>query len=323
RSQRPQVGVFTGTPHKRAPQLGVSLLFEDIKTNNHAHRRTMDDDRTFALVKPDALTPFKFQQIDALIKLNEFETVRQKLVWLDEEQARLLFPGRADDADDGQEWLQYITGAPSLALELAKPDAPLFWQLTMGADDPRSGARDGDSIRGILATDRVRNAVDGSQEPEDAAKQLAFVFSDAVPPLAYDNFLMQRADDAHATLALIKPDVSRCEAKVAQITGRIRARGFTVKDRVELVLSRAQARALYAEHSGREHFDELVAFMASGPIIALLVEGDDVVRGWRMMLGPSDPTLARRELPMSLRAQLGTEGVCNAVHASESPESAK
>ncbi|KAJ1848930.1 hypothetical protein LPJ70_000759, partial [Coemansia sp. RSA 2708] len=322
RSQRSQVGVFTGTSVKPAPHLGVSLLFEDIKTAPAPTRtrpgaRNMADDgsgnRTFALVKPDALTPFKFQQIDALVKLNEFETVRQKLVWLTEAQAGALFPERAAD-DDRSEWLQYITSAPSLALELAKPDAPLFWQLTMGADDPTDGARDSDSIRGILAVDRIRNAVDGSQEPEDATRQLELAFSDAVPALPYDNFLMQRADDAHATLALIKPDISRNEQAVGTVIGRAVARGYTVKDRVELTLSRAQAAAFYAEHEGKAFFDDLVGFMSSGPVIALLLEGDDVIRGWRMMIGPTDANAARQQMPMSLRALVGTDGRRNGVH---------
>ncbi|KAJ2371620.1 hypothetical protein H4S02_009488, partial [Coemansia sp. RSA 2611] len=279
--------------------------------------------RTFAIVKPDALTPFKYQQINALIKLNEFEITRQKLVWLDKEQAAALFPDRAAAADR-REWLEYITCAPCLALELAKTDAPLFWQLTMGAEDPNDvGGRDSDSIRGIIATDRIRNAVDGSQEPEDAVKQLQLAFSDDIPALPYDDFLMQRADEARSTLALVKPDVAHNAAAVASIIGRITARGYAIKDRVEITLSRAQASAFYAEHSGKPFFDGLVAFMSSGPVIALLLEGDDVVRGWRMMVGPTSPAAARQQMPQSIRALLGDEGPRNAVHGSDSAESAQ
>ncbi|KAJ1891034.1 hypothetical protein LPJ66_007147, partial [Kickxella alabastrina] len=98
-SQKPHVGVHSGTTFKRPPHFGVSLLFEDInpaqydrRTRNTTTRAAMDNDnananananansssyaaeaianRTFAIVKPDALTPFKYQQVDALIKLN-------------------------------------------------------------------------------------------------------------------------------------------------------------------------------------------------------------------------------------------------------------
>ncbi|KAJ2709558.1 hypothetical protein H4R19_004193, partial [Coemansia spiralis] len=345
----PRAGVFSGSPFKPASHFGVSLLFEDIKPASDAppppppppppasrfrigfrarisSRKMADDlntDTTFAIVKPDALTPFKYQQIDALIKLNEFEITRQKLVWLTEGQATALFPERAAEAD-GPAWLEYVTSAPCLAMELAKPDAPLFWQLTMGAEDPGDGgARDCDSIRGILAVDRIRNAVDGSQGPEDAARQLQLVFSDAIPALPYDNFLMQRADDTHSTLALLKPDVSGDEQAVARVIGRAVARGYTIKDRVDIALSRAQAAEFYAEHEGKAFFDDLVVFMASGPVIALLLEGDDVIRGWHAMIGPTDAAVARKQAPQSIRALLGTDGCRNAVHGSESPAAAQ
>ncbi|KAJ1906923.1 hypothetical protein LPJ81_001078, partial [Coemansia sp. IMI 209127] len=282
-----------------------------------------DANRTFAIVKPDALTPFKYQQIDALIKLNEFSIARQKFIWLSEELADALFPDKATDSDR-QEWLDYITGSPSLALELEKVNAPLFWQITMGAEDPGEvGTGDTDSIRGILAVDRIRNAVDGSQEPEDATKHLALVFSDKVPALPYDNFLMERAEDAHSTLAIIKPDVSSSEADVSRIIRRIVARGYTIKSRIDITLSRTQAQAFYAEHNGKPFFDSIVEFMTSGPIVALSLDGDDVIRGWRMMIGPTDPDTARMQAPQSIRALLGSNSSRNAVHGSDSPESAQ
>ncbi|KAJ2857094.1 hypothetical protein GGI22_003607, partial [Coemansia erecta] len=282
-----------------------------------------DANRTFAIVKPDALTPFKYQQIDALIKLNEFTIARQKFIWLSEELADTLFPDKISDSDR-QEWLDYITGAPSLALELEKVNAPLFWQITMGGEDPgEAGPGDTDSIRGILAVDRIRNAVDGSQEPEDATKHLALVFSDKVPALPYDNFLMERAEDAHSTLAIIKPDVAGNEVDVARIIRRIVARGYTIKGRIDTTLSRAQAQEFYAEHNGKPFFDSIVEFMTSGPIVALSLDGDDVIRGWRMMIGPTDPDTARMQAPQSIRAMFGSNSTRNVAHGSDSPKSAR
>ncbi|KAJ1941376.1 hypothetical protein EC988_006777, partial [Linderina pennispora] len=199
-------------------RFSVSLLLEEIDSltngidssaaTNGAMSEDENTNKTFAIVKPDALTPFKYQQIDALIKLNEFEITRQKLVWLTPEQADALFPERSFDQDHAQ-WVEYITSAPSLALELTKPNATLYWQIAMGSEfSAENDDRDDDSIRGILAIDRIRNAVDGSEEPENAVKQLELVFSDRVPEIPYDNFLMMRAVAAHNTLAMIKPDVS-------------------------------------------------------------------------------------------------------------------
>ncbi|KAJ2777944.1 hypothetical protein GGI15_004337, partial [Coemansia interrupta] len=290
-------------------------MSDDSDSNDSANR-------TFAIVKPDALTPFKYQQIDALIKLNEFQIVRQKLVWLTKSQADALFPEKIGDSDY-QDWIDYITCAPSLVLELARENAALFWHITMGlGDSPDGSSCDSDSIRGILAIDKIRNAVDGSGEPEDAVKQLALVFSDSVPEIPYDNFLMQHSVDAHSTLALIKPDVSPNAEAVSQIIRRITARGYKIKDRVEIQLTKAQASAFYAEHAGKPFFDGLIAHMTSGPVIALLVDGDDVIRGWRTMIGPTNPDVARSEAPQSIRAHLGESGPRNAVHGSDSAESA-
>lgn len=313
---------------KPPPQFGLSLLLEDIKpTTSDITIANMSDSkktgRTLALVKPDALTPYKYQQIDALIKLNEFTVARQKLVWLTSDQATQLFPTRSFDAN-GEEWLDYITCAPCMALELEREDAPLHWQITMGPEDPSmAGEDEGDCIRSGLAVDSIRNAVDGSQEPEEAESQLKFVFSDEIPEIPYDDFLMKHGEDARNTLAIIKPDVSQDKEKVAAIIRRIMARGYEIKDRVDLQLSSAQCHDFYAEHKGKPFYDGLVSFMSSGPVIALLLDGDDVIRGWRTMIGPADPEVARVQAPLSIRAVYGSKNPNSTIHGSDSAESAQ
>ncbi|ORX70768.1 nucleoside-diphosphate kinase, partial [Linderina pennispora] len=122
---------------------------------------------------------------------------------------------------------------------------------------------------------------------------------------------------------MIKPDVSLDKNAVNRIISRITARGYAIKDRVDIKLSKAQARAFYAEHEGKPFFDALIGFMTSGPVIALLLDGDDVIRGWRMMIGPTDSEAARQTAPLSLRALLGANLQYNAVHGSDSLDSAK
>ncbi|KAI9502608.1 nucleoside-diphosphate kinase, partial [Coemansia spiralis] len=134
---------------------------------------------------------------------------------------------------------------------------------------------------------------------------------------------MERAEDAHSTLAIIKPDISGNDAAVLQIIKRIVSRGYNIKDRIDITLSQNQAKAFYAEHAAKPFFDDLVAFMTSGPIIALLLEGDDVIRGWRMMIGSIDPDTARKDVPQSIRALLGASSPRNAVHGSDSVQSAQ
>jgi nucleoside diphosphate kinase len=79
----------------------------------------------------------------------------------------------------------------------------------------------------------------------------------------------------------------------------------------------------YAEHQGKPFFEPLVEFMMSGPIVALVAEGNRVIEGFRYLAGVTDPTVAA---PGTIRGDLardqGTKVVQNIVHGSDSPESA-
>lgn len=79
----------------------------------------------------------------------------------------------------------------------------------------------------------------------------------------------------------------------------------------------------YAEHAGKIFFEPLVEFMSSGPIVALIAEGNRVIEGFRSLAGATDPTVAA---PGTIRGDLardqGTKVVQNIVHGSDSVESA-
>lgn len=66
----------------------------------------------------------------------------------------------------------------------------------------------------------------------------------------------------------------------------------------------------------------LVQFMSSGPVVAMELMGDEAMSIWRGLLGTSDPAVARREAPQSVRAQFGTDGIKNVGHGSDSPAAA-
>lgn len=80
----------------------------------------------------------------------------------------------------------------------------------------------------------------------------------------------------------------------------------------------------YAEHVGKPFYEPLLEFMQSGPIVALIVEGNRVIEGFRSLAGVTDPTVAA---PGTIRGDLardqGTKVVQNLVHGSDSPESAE
>lgn len=124
------------------------------------------------------------------------------------------------------------------------------------------------------------------------------------------------------TLILVKPDgVARNLTGV--ILARIEAKGYRI---VALRQRSADVELLaqhYAEHVGKPFYQPLVEFMSSGPVVAVVAEGQRVIEGFRALAGATDPTVA---LPGTIRGDLGRDWGLkvqqNLVHGSDSPDSA-
>jgi nucleoside-diphosphate kinase len=124
------------------------------------------------------------------------------------------------------------------------------------------------------------------------------------------------------TLILVKPDgVAR--GLVGEIIARIEAKGYVIADLKLMQADRALLEQHYAEHQGKPFFEPLVEFMLSGPIVAIIAEGQRVIEGFRSLAGATDPTIAA---PGTIRGDLardqGTKVQQNLVHGSDSSESA-
>ncbi|XP_029796058.1 thioredoxin domain-containing protein 6 isoform X2 [Suricata suricatta] len=128
------------------------------------------------------------------------------------------------------------------------------------------------------------------------------------------------------TLAIIKPDAV-VHGKTDEIIMKIQEAGFDILINEERTMAEAELRLFYQHKAGEEAFEKLVHHMCSGPshlLILTKTEGnEDVITAWRMLMGPCDPDVARREQPDSLRAQYGTEMPFNAVHGSQDRDEAK
>jgi nucleoside-diphosphate kinase len=124
------------------------------------------------------------------------------------------------------------------------------------------------------------------------------------------------------TLVLIKPDgVAR--SLTGEIISRIESKGYVVTGLKMLQPSKEQLAAHYAEHEGKPFYAPLIEFMSSGPIVAIRVEGERVIEGFRALAGATDPTTAA---PGTIRGDLGRDWgekvQKNLVHGSDSVESA-
>ncbi|GAA0475366.1 nucleoside-diphosphate kinase [Streptomyces stramineus] len=122
------------------------------------------------------------------------------------------------------------------------------------------------------------------------------------------------------TLVLLKPDATR-RGLIGEIVGRIERKANWTIEALELrTLGREVLEQHYAEHVGKPFYEPLMQFMSSGPVVALVVEGERVIEGVRALAGPTDPISAA---PGSIRGDFGTITRENLIHASDSEESAQ
>ena len=120
------------------------------------------------------------------------------------------------------------------------------------------------------------------------------------------------------TLSIIKPDAV-AKNVIGQIYGRFEQAGLVIVAARMLRLSRAQAEGFYAVHKERPFFKDLVDFMISGPVMVQILEGDDAIQKNRDLMGATDPKKAAKG---TIRADFADSIDANAVHGSDSPETA-
>ena len=121
------------------------------------------------------------------------------------------------------------------------------------------------------------------------------------------------------TLILVKPDAF-ARGLTGEIIARFERKGLSIAALKHMRVSEELARRHYAEHEGKAFFDELVDFITSGPLVAMVLEGHEAVTAARQVIGATDPLEA---VPGSIRGDLALEVGRNLVHGSDSAESAE
>ena len=121
------------------------------------------------------------------------------------------------------------------------------------------------------------------------------------------------------TFAIIKPDA--VAKKVAgKIISRIEESGLEIIAMKRMQLDEQMAQGFYAVHKERPIFGELVKFMTSGPVVALVLQGEGAIKAWRDLMGPTNSD----EAPAgTIRGDFGTNIEQNASHGSDAPETAR
>lgn len=130
---------------------------------------------------------------------------------------------------------------------------------------------------------------------------------------------LEKALVIEQTLSIVKPDAVE-HNQLGEILEYYETAGLKVVAAKLTQLTPDQAKAFYAVHKDKAFFNDLIAFMISGPVLVQVLEGEDAVAVNRQVMGVTDPHKAS---PGTIRADFGTDVQHNAVHGSDSPENAK
>ncbi len=121
------------------------------------------------------------------------------------------------------------------------------------------------------------------------------------------------------TLSIVKPDGVK-KNLVGEVVGRFEKNGLRVAALRMIRMSRDEARGFYIVHKKRPFYESLTDFMSEGPIVVMVLEGEDAISKVRGIMGATNP---KEAAPGTIRADLASDIERNMVHGSDSPESAK
>ncbi len=121
------------------------------------------------------------------------------------------------------------------------------------------------------------------------------------------------------TLVIIKPDAVK-DKHIGEIINRFEKQGFEIVAMKMLQMTEDEAENFYYIHRGKEFFEQLIKFMTSGPCVLMVIQGKNIIKKVRDFIGATDPKKAEKG---TIRADFGSSITENAVHASDSLESAK
>ena len=120
------------------------------------------------------------------------------------------------------------------------------------------------------------------------------------------------------TLSIIKPDAV-AKGLIGEVIKRFEQADFKIIAMKVVHMSKKQAEEFYAVHRGRDYFEGFTAFMCSGPSVVMVLEGEEVIKRNRELMGERDPIEAAEG---TIRREFATDGRRNMVHGSDSPETA-
>ncbi|XP_069471918.1 thioredoxin domain-containing protein 6 isoform X2 [Ambystoma mexicanum] len=309
------------------------VLFKEVDEQAIIPSQLEDDDLvppgksyTVAIIKPDAVAHGKADEIIMKIQEAGFEILANEERTMTESEARDFYHHRAKE-EKFEELVQFMASGPCQVLIISKradeedEDVVPAWREFIGPTDVEIAKKEKpESLRAQYGTEVMFNAVHGSEDREQASRELAFFFphfktSDA-------SVKVSQRTDPERTLALIRPEILR--ERKDEVLQSIQEAGFSIAMQKEVMLTEPHVKEFYKEHINEDYFPALLKQMTSGPVLALALVKEKAVEHWRELLGPADLNQAIIEAPVSFRAKFSPrEAPINQLHGSSSKEEAE
>ena len=121
------------------------------------------------------------------------------------------------------------------------------------------------------------------------------------------------------TYVMLKPDAVKRNL-IGEIIARIERKGYRIAKIQMMTLEKSLLREHYAHVADKPFYPEMEAYMTSGPVVAMIVEGENVIEGVRMLMGA---TKFEDALPGTIRGDYAQSTTCNVIHGSDGPETAE
>ncbi|KAG7227484.1 hypothetical protein INR49_005298, partial [Caranx melampygus] len=218
---------------------------------------------TVAIIKPDAVAHGKANEIIMKIQDAGFEILAHEERTLTEVEARDFYQHKAA-ADCFEDLVQFMSSGPSHILVLSEAEGSTnvvpAWREFIGPADIEEARREKpESLRAQYGTQTLFNAVHGSEDSDQASRELAFFF----PNFRTASVTEQDGEEEHVerTLALIRPDIAREHRD--EILAQIHKSGFTVALQREVMMTEEQVRHFYFQHVDEDYFPALLRSMTS------------------------------------------------------------
>jgi len=150
-------------------------------------------------------------------------------------------------------------------------------------------------------------------------KVLLALFIVLLPLAAVNAVWTGQYNGKERTLSIIKPDAVK-DNHIGEIIARFENNGLRIAAVKMIQMTKSQAKQFYIEHKDRPFYNDLAEFMTSGPVVVMVLEGDNAIKKNRELMGATDPSQAKAG---TIRRDFAASKQSNAVHGSDSPESAK